>query len=95
MGAMGGMGGGVGGGGGTRRKYDDTIFYVKPAVRTRTSTRSSRSSMTVLIDQDRVQDFLVELENSPMSIQVMDFELAAAACAVTKPEKGEHARRHG
>ena len=31
--------------------------------------------MTVLIDQDHVQDFLIELENSPMSIQVKDFEL--------------------
>ena len=44
--------------------------------------------MTVLIDQDHVQDFLVELENSPMSIQVMDFELARPTSRVTKPEKG-------
>ena len=57
---------------------------------TRASTRSSPSSMTVLIDQDHVQNFLVELENSPMSIQVMDFELARPSARVTKPEKGEH-----
>jgi hypothetical protein len=44
--------------------------------------------MTVLVDQDRVQDFLVELENSPMSIQVMDFDLQRPSAAVTKPEKG-------
>ena len=31
--------------------------------------------LSVLVDQDHVQDLLVELENSPMSIQVMDFEL--------------------
>ena len=45
--------------------------------------------MTVLIDQDHVQDFLVELENSPMSIQVKDFELSTPSSRVTKPEKGE------
>ena len=44
--------------------------------------------MTVLIDQDHVQDFLVELENSPMSIQVMDFELERPTARVAKPEKG-------
>ena len=45
--------------------------------------------MTVLIDQDRIQDFLVELENSPMSIQVMDIDLHRPQARVTKPEKGE------
>ena len=47
--------------------------------------------ITVLIDQDRVQDFLVELENSPMSIQVMDFELQRPTARVAKPEKGADA----
>ena len=46
-------------------------------------------AVTVLIDQDRVQDFLIELENSPMSIQVKDFELVRPATRVTKPEKGD------
>ena len=44
--------------------------------------------MTVLIDQDHVQDLLVELENSPMSIQVKDFELQRPTARVVKPEKG-------
>ena len=44
--------------------------------------------MSVLIDQDHIQDFLVELENSPMSIQVMDFEMQRPETRVTKPEKG-------
>ena len=44
--------------------------------------------MTVLIDQDHVQDLLVELENSPMSIEVKDFELQRPTSRVTKPEKG-------
>jgi hypothetical protein len=45
--------------------------------------------ISVLIDQDHIQDFLVDLENSPMSIQVMDIELARPQARVTKPEKGE------
>ena len=44
--------------------------------------------MTVLIDQDHVQDLLVELENSPMSIEVKDFELQRPTARVVKPEKG-------
>jgi hypothetical protein len=44
--------------------------------------------MTVLIDQDHVQDLLVELENSPMSIEVKDFELQRPTTRVVKPEKG-------
>ena len=48
--------------------------------------------MTVLIDQDHVQDLLVELENSPMSIQVKDFELQRPTARVTKPEKGISSR---
>jgi hypothetical protein len=44
--------------------------------------------MTVLIEQDHIQDFLVGLENSPMTIQVMDFEMSKPSARVTKPEKG-------
>ncbi len=86
MGAMGAMGGGGGGGAGTQ--YDDTIYYVTPAVN-KGQYKILPVSMTVLIDQEHVQDLLVELENSPMSIQVMDFELERPSTRVTKPEKGE------
>ena len=44
--------------------------------------------MSVLIDQDHIQDLLVEFENSPMSIQVMDFELQRPESRVTRPDKG-------
>jgi hypothetical protein len=44
--------------------------------------------LSVMVDQDHVQDLLVELENSPMSIQVMDFEFQRPTSRVTKPEKG-------
>ncbi len=45
--------------------------------------------ISVLVDQDHIQDFLVELENSPMSIQVMDIELSRPHARVTKPQKGD------
>ena len=45
--------------------------------------------MTVLVEQDHIQDLLVALENSPMAIQVNDFEMAKPARRVTKPRRGE------
>ena len=45
--------------------------------------------MSVLLDQNDIQDYLVAFENSPMSIQIMDFEMAKPATRVTKPLQGE------
>jgi hypothetical protein len=70
--------------GGTRV---ESIYYVKPAIEA-TQYRIVPVMLSVLIDQDRIQDLLVELENSPMSIQVMDFELRHPELRVIKPEKG-------
>ena len=53
-------------------KAPQSVFYVKGDS---DKYKILPMAVTVLIDQDRVQDFLVELENSPMSIQVKDFEL--------------------
>ena len=64
----------------------ESVFYVKSDS---DKYKILPLAVTVLIDQDQVQDFLVELENSPMSIQVKDFELVRAPSRVTKPEKGE------
>ena len=79
---MGGMGsvGAVGG-------ATDTIFYIKPA-NDKGQYKILPILLSVLIDQDHVQDLLVEMENSPMSIQVMDFELERPSSRVVKPEKG-------
>jgi hypothetical protein len=85
MGAMGGRGGMMGGGAGATQD-PQTIYYVKGE--NDQQFRKLPIMISVLIDQDRVQDFLVELENSPMSIQVMDFELQRPTARVTKPEKG-------
>jgi len=86
-GGMGGMaGGGMGGGGlGSPTQASESVYYVKSDA---AQYKKMPVVMTVLVEQDRVQEFLVELENSPMSIQVMDFELERPSARVAKPEKG-------
>jgi hypothetical protein len=79
---MGGMGGGMGAG-----MALESVFYVKSD--SPDKYKVLPLVVTVLINQDRVQDFLIELENSPMSIQVKDFELVRPSSRVAKPEKGE------
>jgi hypothetical protein len=86
MGRRGGAMGGMMGGGVGATQDPQTIYYVKGE--NDQQFRKLPIMISVLIDQDRVQDFLVELENSPMSIQVMDFELQRPTARVTKPEKG-------
>ena len=79
----GGSGGPAGG-----SEYDDTIYSITPA-NDKGQYRVLPVRMTVLIDQDRVQDLLVALENSPMSIEVKEVELGRPQSRVTKPEKGK------
>jgi hypothetical protein len=79
------MGGGAMGGGGSQAA-PESVFYVKADS---DKYKVLPFAVTVLIDQDRVQDLLVELENSPMSIQVKEFELSRPLMRVAKPEKGE------
>jgi hypothetical protein len=83
MGAM--MMGGMTGGGAPKGDAE-SVFYVKSG--NAQQYRTLPVQMTVLIDQDHVQDLLVELENSPMSIQVKDFELQRPTARIVKPEKG-------
>ena len=56
-----------------RRRGLESVYYVKSG--NEQQYKILPVQMTVLIDQDHVQDLLIELENSPMSIQVKDFEL--------------------
>ncbi len=88
------MGARGGGGGGAAGKYDGTIFYVKPEG-DKGQYKILPVSLTVLIDQDHVQDLLVELENSPMAIDVKDISLERPPSPVTKPEKGEQRGGYG
>jgi hypothetical protein len=76
-GAMGGLGGAA---------ASENVFYVKSDS---DKYKVMPILMSVLIDQDHLQDFLIELENSPMWIQVKDFELQRPTTRVVKPEKGE------
>ncbi|HEV3120794.1 MAG TPA: hypothetical protein VGY53_02775 [Isosphaeraceae bacterium] len=46
-------------------------------------------SLSVLIDQNSINNLLVELANSPMAIQVIDYEQTRPQARVTKPEKGQ------
>jgi len=87
---MGGAGrrmGGMMGGGGALAQDGGSVSYVK-SENDKGQYKIMPVLLTVLIDQDRIQDLLIELENSPMSIQVMDLELAHPTSKVTKPEKG-------
>jgi hypothetical protein len=45
--------------------------------------------LAVLIDQSRIPDLIVGFQNSPMAIQVLDFEMNVPANPVKKPLKGE------
>ncbi len=65
----------------------NTLYYIKTDS---TQYKVLPFEMTVLVEQDHIQDLLVALENSPMAIQVNDFEMAKPAQRVTKPQKGEN-----
>ena len=88
-----GMGRGMGGAGAVAGATE-TIFFVKPA-NDKGQFKILPIMLSVLIDQDHIQDLLVELENSPMSIQVMDFELQRPSSRVVKPEMGAMASFSG
>jgi len=86
MSQMGGMRGGMmgmGGGGAA----PETVSYIKQATENG-QFKVMPVEMSVLIEQDHIQDLLVALENSPMTIQVMDFEMQKPTARVAKPEKG-------
>ncbi|APW63465.1 hypothetical protein [Paludisphaera borealis] len=81
------MGGGMGGRGAGASQGPEDVMFLTPEGGA-TQYKILPIMMTVLIDQDHVQDLLVELENSPMAIEVMDFELRRPESRVVKPEKG-------
>src|SRR5262249_44289466 len=45
--------------------------------------------VSVLIDQARIPDLLVEFQNSPMGIQVLEVQITKPASRVKKPVKGQ------
>jgi len=76
MGMMGGSGGAT---------DTETVSYIKTES---TQFKVLPVQLSVLIEQDHIQDLLVALENSPMNVQVMDFEMSKPGARVVKPEKG-------
>ncbi len=81
---MGGMGGSSSGGAQAEQevyhlKTDSTQYTVLPV------------RMVAMVDQNRLNEFLVGLENSPMAIQVTEFELVKPMAPVAKPIKGDTA----
>ncbi|MDX2035769.1 MAG: hypothetical protein SFX72_03900 [Isosphaeraceae bacterium] len=81
----GGMGMGMGSGGGMAGAVED-MYYVAG---TSTQFKVVPVMMTALVDQNRLQDFFIGLENSPLAIQVMEFDLVKPPVPVSKPVKGE------
>lgn len=87
-GAPGGMGGmmmsGMGSMGGAR---SDEVYFLKSEAPL--PYKILPIMMTVRVDQNRLSEFLVALENSPMAIQVMEPEISKPATPVVKPVYGE------
>ena len=76
----------MGGSAGAAAGATEEVFYIKTEGQ---QYKSLPIKMTVLVDQAKLPDFLVGLENSPMTIQVMEVEIAKPLAAVVKPVYGE------
>ena len=68
-----------------RQLNADSVYYIK---NDSTQFKVLPFELSVLIEQNHIQDLLVALENSPMAIQVMEMELSKPANRVVKPVKG-------
>ena len=82
---MGGMMSGMGAGMGAANTGE--VYFLDPEVPV--PYKVLPVEMTVLIDQNRLAEFMIALENSPMAIQVMEPEIAKPTTAVVKPVYGE------
>jgi len=82
------MRGTMGGGGGGQKEATDEVFHIQTDATAQYQILPVQ--MTVLVDQTRVQDFLVALENSPLAIQLKEVEVQKPNSPVTKPKKGEN-----
>ncbi|WZO97602.1 hypothetical protein EP7_004644 [Isosphaeraceae bacterium EP7] len=75
------MGGGMGGFGAPT----ESVYYITTES---TQFKVMPVKISVLIDQTRIPEFLIALENSPMAIEVRDFEMSKPSTRVEKPVKG-------
>jgi hypothetical protein len=87
---------GMGGSGAGALGASESVFYITPKDDSaKNQFKIMPVQISVLIDQARIQDFLIALENSPMTIQVMDFELAKSDAPVVKPVQGAPTGMYG
>ncbi len=83
-------------GGSAAAAATESVFYITPKDdAAKSQFKIMPVQMSVLIDQARIQDFLVALENSPMTIQVMDLDFGKPDARVVKPEKGQNMGMYG
>jgi hypothetical protein len=85
-GGMKGMGGMMGMSGGAAGSEEEVYYLPSP---NKDQFQVVPIYLSVLVDQASVNDLIVEFQNSPMSIQVREFELQRPAARVKKPLKGE------
>lgn len=64
-----------------------TVYYIK---NDSSQFKILPFELSVLIEQNRIQDLLIALENSPMAVQVMEFEMSKPSTRVVKPVKGQN-----
>ena len=64
----------------------DSVYYISNAS---TQFKVLPFEISILIEQDHIQDLLVALENSPMAIQVLELEMSKPITHVVKPVKGQ------
>ena len=64
----------------------DSVYYISNAS---TQFKVLPFELSILIEQDHIQDLLVALENSPMAIQVLEIEMSKPINHVVKPVKGQ------
>lgn len=81
------MSGGDSGGGGAKTKPEE-VFIFKAASPTQ-PFQVVPVHVSVLIDQRRILELIAAFENSPMDIQIVDFEMSRPQKKVEKPEKGQ------
>jgi hypothetical protein len=65
----------------------DSVYYINGDT---TQFKILPFQISVLIEQNRIQDLLVALENSPMAVQVREFEMSKPSTRVVKPVKGQN-----
>ena len=81
-------GGSMGGSLGGASKTNEVMYFATNSPK----FKALPIKITVLLDQARLQNFLVGLENSPMAIQVHEVEIAKPLTPVAKPAYGERSQ---